>query len=225
MRESETNSGRPARAAPRGAAGSRGRPPRRGRSPGRDQARAAPPPPRRRRRPRSARRTSPSGARRGRRSAAVRGPRAGAPRCASAPARSRFSAASSISAGSAAPAMSLTATAPASSARRGDLGREGVGRDRQLGRAPPAPRSPAPARGLLLSGNGGPLRAATAPTSSMSNPASARATPSATAPSGVSLRAPSKKDRGDVDDPDAQRTRPAPGSDRRVATPHSRRLP
>ncbi len=73
----------------------------------------------------------------------------------------------------------------------GDLGRERVGRDREPGRSP-RPAIAGTRRAASSAGaTGGPLRAATAPTSSMSKPASASATPSAIACSGVPLRAPS----------------------------------
>ena len=76
--------------------------------------------------------------------------------------------------------------------RASDLRREGVGRDRHGRCERPGPRSPGQAvRPPHRAGTGGPLRAATAPTSSMSKPASARAAPSSTARAGVPLRAPS----------------------------------
>ena len=87
--------------------------------------------------------------------------------------------------------MSLTATAPAASAAPRDLDREGVGGDRHAGtRASPSIAGTS-AAASSSAGTGGPLRAATAPTSSISKPASASAIPSATACSGVPLRAPS----------------------------------
>ncbi len=86
------------------------------------------------------------------------------------------------------------------------LRREGVGGDRHLcsdeeciphllGRGCDAPSSPATAGTSAAASSaaltGGPLFAATAPTSSISKPASTSASPSATACSGVPLRAPS----------------------------------
>ena len=86
--------------------------------------------------------------------------------------------------------MSLTATAPASSAARA-TSTEKV--SAEIGT--PAPASPSiagtSAAASTSGGTGGPLFAATAPTSSMSNPASTSASPSAIACSGVPLRAPS----------------------------------
>ncbi len=86
--------------------------------------------------------------------------------------------------------MSLIATAPAVSARRATSG-ENV--SAEIGT--PAPASPSiagtSAAASSSAATGGPLRAATAPTSSMSKPASTSASPSATARSGVPLRAPS----------------------------------
>ena len=86
--------------------------------------------------------------------------------------------------------MSLTATAPASSAARA-TSTEKV----SALTGTPAPASPSIAgtsAAISISGStGGPLRAATAPTSNMSNPASTSPNPSRTACSGVTLRAPS----------------------------------
>ena len=100
------------------------------------------------------------------------------------------SAASSNRAGSRAPLMSLIATAPASSpASATSAEKVSAEMGRPVRSASPAMAGASWARSSA-GGTGGPLRAATAPTSSMSNPASARATPSATARSGVPLRAP-----------------------------------
>src|ERR687898_1169283 len=101
------------------------------------------------------------------------------------------SAAISISAGSAAPEMSFMATAPAASAAR-PTSAENVSTDTGS-RVSIASLSTAGISLLASSagGTGGPLRAATAPRSSMSKPAAARPTPSSTACSGVPLRAPS----------------------------------
>ena len=91
--------------------------------------------------------------------------------------------------------MSLTATAPAASARRATSTEKVSAEIRHVAVVPHwrrAPRSPGPApRPRPRPGPAGPLCAATAPTSSMSKPASTSARPSATACSGVPLRAPS----------------------------------
>ena len=91
--------------------------------------------------------------------------------------------------------MSLIAAAPASSAARARP------RARTCRRAPArrprrrAARSPGTSLAASSSAaTGGPLRAATAPTSSRSKPASTSASPSATACSGVPLRAPAKNE-------------------------------
>jgi hypothetical protein len=86
--------------------------------------------------------------------------------------------------------MSLTAIAPESSARRA-TSTENVSAD--IGTPDSANPSIAGTSAAASSSTptGGPLRAATAPTSSMSNPSSTSANPSATACSGVTLRAPS----------------------------------
>ena len=104
--------------------------------------------------------------------------------------------------------MSLTACAPAASARRATCGEKVSA---EIGTPPPTePAAIAPPRaGPLVAAaaspaiagtsaaasssapTGGPALAATAPTSSMSKPAAASASPSATACSGVPLRAPS----------------------------------
>ena len=90
--------------------------------------------------------------------------------------------------------MSLIAAAPASIAARA-TGAENVSA-RTGTPASAASRSTAGiSRAASSAGStGGPLRAATAPTSSRSNPASTRASPSATAWSGVPLRAPAKNE-------------------------------
>src|SRR5688572_11365662 len=90
--------------------------------------------------------------------------------------------------------MSLIATAPASSTRRATSG-ENV--SASTGTPASAARRSTAGTSLPASASastGGPLRAASAPTSSMSKPASTSARPSATARSGVPLRAPAKNE-------------------------------
>src|SRR5262245_8691702 len=86
--------------------------------------------------------------------------------------------------------MSLIAAAPAS---RAAFATSAENVSAETGTPVVASPSSAGARAAISTsgGTGGPLRAATAPTSSMSKPASASALPSRTACSGVPLRAPS----------------------------------
>ena len=88
------------------------------------------------------------------------------------------------------PEMSLTTTAPAASARRATSG-EKVSADTGTPDSASPSIAGTSAAASSSGGTGGPLRAATAPTSSMSNPASTSSSPSAIACSGVPLRAPS----------------------------------
>src|SRR3954452_22282473 len=102
--------------------------------------------------------------------------------------------ASSSIAGSAAPLMSLIATAPAVSARSATWV-EKVSAEIGTSAASTSPSIAGTSLAASSSGGtGGPRRAATAPTSSISKPRSARPRPSCTAPSGVPLRAPSKNE-------------------------------
>ena len=87
--------------------------------------------------------------------------------------------------------MSLIATAPASSAPRATSA-EKVSAEIGSSVRSTSPTIAGTSRSASsLAGTGGPLRAATAPTSSISNPASASSRPSAIACRGVPLRAPS----------------------------------
>src|SRR5436305_1382439 len=93
-----------------------------------------------------------------------------------------------------APLMSLIATAPAASAWRATSG-ENVSAETGTPTFSTSPSIAGTSRPASSSAaTGGPLRAATAPMSSISKPASTRRKPSRTACSGVSLRAPSKKE-------------------------------
>ena len=90
--------------------------------------------------------------------------------------------------------MSLIPAAPASSAGLRHRWGEGVGEHRHA-RARASSLTAGTSRAASRPAvTGGPLRAATAPTSSRSKPAPTSASPSATACSGVSLRAPSKNE-------------------------------
>ena len=86
--------------------------------------------------------------------------------------------------------MSLIASAPARSARRATAG-ENVSAVTRMPRSLASPSTAGTRRAASRpDGTGGPLRAATAPTSIRSKPSRASRTPSRTAWSAVSLRAP-----------------------------------
>ena len=105
--------------------------------------------------------------------------------------------------------MSLIAAAPASSAAPGDVGANVSAITGTPATRPRAARSPG--RGVTLrppAATGGPLRAATAPTSSRSNPASTSAQPVGDRAVGrVAASAGEERVVGDVDDPGGQRRR------------------
>ena len=87
--------------------------------------------------------------------------------------------------------MSLIAAAPAATRRARDLGLERVGADRDAGPLDEAGHAGIRRSTSSAAATGGPERAATAPTSSISKPAATSAIPSAIACSAVPLRAPS----------------------------------
>ena len=133
--------------------------------------------------------------------------------------------------------MSLTQTAPAASARRATSTWKVSAETGTGAPASPSPKSSTPSRSAAIPSiagisaahssstpTGGPLRAATAPTSSMSKPASTSPMASAIARSGVPLRAPSNiESTVTLTIPARHRSRQSPASNRQAAIPSSLR--